>query len=106
MNKVETALSMFRTAPYHYNCAQAVCAALGYTDLVEKMSSCGGGKAPDGMCGALYGAIQCVSADEQAAIIDTFVSKHGFSKCHELKKEGHVPCKECVATAVELICKS
>lgn len=59
MNIEEKALSTFRTAPWRHNCAQAVCAALGREDLLETVSSCGTGKAPDGLCGALYGALLC-----------------------------------------------
>ena len=59
MNIEEKALSMFRAEPYRYNCAQTVCAALERMDLVEPLSACSGGRAPDGLCGALYGALQC-----------------------------------------------
>lgn len=54
MNIEEKALSMFRAEPYRYNCAQTVCAALERMDLVEPLSACSGGRAPDGLCGALY----------------------------------------------------
>ena len=51
--KVEIALSQFRKP---YNCAQTVYAAFkgGDAEGLEELSKCGGGKAPEGLCGALY----------------------------------------------------
>lgn len=104
MNAEEKALSMFRTDPWRYNCAQAVCAAVGRADLLEAMSGCGVGKAPDGLCGALHGALQCVPQERRPEVLERFVEKLGYSHCRELKKEGHVSCRRCVAAAASLAC--
>lgn len=55
--KVEIALSKFRKP---YNCAQTVYAAFkgGDAEGLEELSKCGGGKAPEGLCGALYSAVK------------------------------------------------
>ena len=102
MNIEEKALSMFRAEPYRYNCAQTVCAALERLDLVESLSACSGGRAPDGLCGALYGALQCSPEECRADIVARFVDRLGYSRCKELKKKGQVSCRECVSTAVSL----
>lgn len=72
MNVEEKALSTFRTEPWRHNCAQAVCAALGREDLLEAVSACGTGRAPDGVCGALYGALlvhaRAVKGGAEAAV--------------------------------------
>ena len=102
MSVEEKALSTFRTEPYFHNCAQAVCAALGREDLLEAVSACGTGKAPDGVCGALYGAVLCAPEHAREAVKKAFVEKLGYSRCRELKKEGRVPCRDCVATAASL----
>ncbi len=99
---IEEALSTFRTAPWRHNCAQAVCAALGREDLLETVSSCGTGKAPDGLCGALYGALLCTPVQSREELRRRFVEKLGYSHCRELKKEGAVPCRDCVASAAVL----
>lgn len=102
MNVEEKALSMFRAEPYCYNCAQTVCAALGRHDLVPVMSACSGGRAPEGMCGALYGVLLCSPESLRPAMTDVFRQKCGYLTCRELKKEGRVPCVECVRAAAGL----
>lgn len=98
----EKALAMFRQEPYCYNCAQTVCAAFGREDLVEVMKVCGGGRAPEGMCGALYGATQ-VLPEKAAALTASFGAALGATRCRELKGECKVPCPVCVRTAAELV---
>lgn len=102
MNIEEKALSTFRTEPWRHNCAQAVCAALGREDLLEAVSACGTGRAPDGVCGALYGALLCTPAQSREELKRRFVEKLGYSHCRELKREGCVPCRDCVASAASL----
>ena len=77
MNIEEKALSTFRTAPWRHNCAQAV-------------------------CGALYGALLCTPVQSREELRRRFVEKLGYSHCRELKKEGSVPCRDCVASAAVL----
>lgn len=102
MNVEERALSLFRTAPYCYNCAQTICAAVRRMDLLEAMAEFGHGKAPEGLCGALYGALQSSPEEKRPEVLRRFVSKLGYSKCKELKREGRVSCPECVAAAASL----
>lgn len=102
MNVQEKALSTFRTEPWRHNCAQAVCAALGREDLLEAVSACGTGKAPDGVCGALHGALLCTPVQSREELKRRFVEKLGYSHCRDLKREGRVPCRDCVATAAFL----
>ena len=102
MHRVEQALATFRQKPYMYNCAQTVCAAFGREDLVEPMATCGGGRAPEGTCGALYGAMQ-VAPEKAASFLATFTAAHGASTCREIKGCNRVPCQECVRKAAELL---
>lgn len=105
MKRVEQALATFRQKPYMYNCAQTVCAAFGREDLVEPMACCGGGRAPEGTCGALYGAMQ-VAPEKAASILAAFVAAHGASTCREIKGANRVPCQECVRLAATLLVES
>lgn len=66
------------------------------------MQSCGGGRAPEGTCGALYGAIQVEPALE-AQLREAFNAANGATTCRRLKGEGKVPCELCVRTACELL---
>lgn len=102
MKRVEQALATFRQKPYMYNCAQTVCAAFGREDLIEPMASCGGGRAPEGTCGALYGAMQ-VAPEKSAAILAAFAAANGASLCRELKGTNRVSCQECVRVAATLL---
>ncbi len=104
MNAVEKALSTFRQPPHMYNCAQTVCAAFGRDDLLEAMKSCGGGRAPEGTCGALYGAMQ-VAPERAEEIKAAFLAANGATLCRQLKGENRVPCQVCVRTAAELLLK-
>lgn len=102
MNVEERALATFRTDLWRHNCAQAVCAAVGREDLLEAVSACGTGRAPDGMCGALYGALLCAPEHSREELKRRFVEKLGYSHCRELKREGRVSCRDCVASAASL----
>lgn len=102
MNAAERALSVFRCPPHKLNCAQAVCYGFGREDLLEPMQECGGGRAPEGTCGALYGAIQ-VAPELEAQLRAAFEAKNGATACRQLKSENRVPCQTCVQTACEIL---
>ncbi len=102
MERVEQALVTFRQPPYMYNCAQTVCAAFGRDDLVEAMAACGGGRAPEGTCGALYGAQQ-VAPQLATVLAESFCAAHGATTCRLLKGGNRVPCQQCVRLAAELL---
>ena len=99
MKRVEQALSSFRQP---YNCAQTICAAFGREDLLEEMKLCGGGRAPEGTCGALYGAMQ-VAPERAESLRAAFCAATGAFQCSHLKGELRVPCQTCVKTAAELL---
>ena len=50
------ASELFSAVPHRHNCAQAVACGCGGEDLYNELQSCGGGRAPGGVCGALYAA--------------------------------------------------
>ena len=79
-----------------------MCAAFGREDLIEPMACCGGGRAPEGTCGALYGAMQ-VAPEKSAAILAAFSAANGSTVCRELKGANRVPCQECVRLAATLL---
>ena len=102
MNAVQRALSTFREPPCSYNCAQTVCAAFGRDDLLEQMKACGGGRAPEGTCGALYAAMTLVP-ERAEAFAAAFRKANGSSLCRELKGTHRVPCQTCVSTVASLV---
>ena len=94
------------------NCAMAV--AYGYargtgktelesTEAAQTFRGFGGGKAPEGYCGALYTA-KLMQPDHADAIEDFF--KRGAkncTKCKEIRPDGVIPCNRCVALAGEAL---
>ena len=101
-NAKDKALSAFRQPPLRLNCAQAVAYGLGREDLLEKLSDCGVGRAPNGMCGAVYAAMMIAGVQNADEVVEAFKNKNGSIFCKELKQVHHVPCPQCVVSAIEL----
>ena len=99
MNK---AVEVFSEIPRRYNCAQSVAAGLEREDLVPALASCGGGKAPEGRCGALHAAMLIAGESKAGEIRAKFVTAAGSEFCRVLKQELKVPCAKCVETAAAL----
>ncbi len=101
------ALAVFHRAPENFNCAQAVIAAHQAVTgrqgtSVADFQLLGGGRAPDGECGALYAA--CHLAPEAAEQLrNGFAARAGATGCRPLKRERRFPCTECVGLAAELL---
>ncbi len=96
------AMELFTAVPKLHNCAQAVADGFGHPELMDEMKSCGGGRAPGGLCGALHCALCLVPEKERENLKTEFLRKHGAVTCKELKQEPGSPCAECVRSAAEL----
>lgn len=93
------ALDLFTAIPKLHNCAQAVAASKGASaEEVAKCAAFGGGRAPEGLCGALYAAMLFAPEDKRQKIADDFQAALGETHCKALKAMG-VPCTKCVETA-------
>ena len=101
----KTASDFFAEIPRRYNCAQSVAAGAGREDLISAMAAMGGGRAPEGMCGALYAALQLLPEEKQAAAMAEFQNKAGSMLCREIKSGTVFSCAECVALAEQLLKK-
>ena len=91
-----------------YNCAQAVLAIshelIGTTDNnISQATAWGGGRAENGYCGALYGALSLCPQEMHQEIIDEFNKRVGATRCREIRPYGLKPCQECVAIGSELV---
>jgi len=105
---------MKKTASNYYlngfgNCAQAVAAAWSNAtgsdrDMIARLSGCGHGRAPNGICGALYAA-QCLLEGENVRQLTDSFSKAsgGHTTCCEIRKERVLKCYECVELAAGLL---
>jgi len=99
----EKALQFFRKPPLRLNCAQAVAYGCGREDLLEELGNCGTGKAPGGLCGAIFCAMKIAGETDSKAVGEEFEKKLGACHCAKLKQDLHIPCPDCVACAVEII---
>lgn len=100
MNEV---LKLFTASPRMHNCAQSVACGLGRDELYAPLAECGGGgKAPNGRCGALHAAMLIAGENRADELRRRFVSALGAETCAELKRSLAVPCAKCVETAAQL----
>jgi hypothetical protein len=101
------ALSVFRKDPERLNCAQSVLHAwrevTGNTSgALARLKPFGSGRAPGGLCGALYAA--CLIGPERAGDLkQKFAAPFGSVYCKELRTAKVHPCETCVAQAAELL---
>lgn len=101
------ASSTFHHPDFKHNCAQAVANKWRHLystpdTIVPLMQANGGGRAADGLCGALYAAIEACPqhADE---IKRLFEERAGALTCKAIKGEAKTPCPTCVDIADEIL---
>lgn len=83
-----------------YNCAQAVLAA--YDPQHEKIAGAkafGGGRAPEGLCGAFHSAKELLGEERFQEMLHEFEEAAGGLSCQVIRPLGKLSCKECVAFA-------
>jgi hypothetical protein len=101
------------SATDHYNarrgnCAQAV--AQAWTDKkdpgtahAERFVAHGGGRAPEGLCGALHAARE-LAGDHKETLTELFKQNaDGHITCRAIRKNRIMPCTDCVALAAGLL---
>ena len=103
--EAESAANIYSQVPKQYNCAQAVAKAFGRDDLLETLQPCGGGKAPGGMCGALYATVLILPEEKQEAARQSFQERVGHTLCKPIRQENQTKCVDCVRIAAELLPK-
>ena len=99
----KSASEFFAEVPRRYNCAQSVAAGAGREDLTSDFAAMGGGRAPEGLCGALYAALQLLPEEKQEAAREAFLARAGSLYCREIKSGTVFSCAECVELAEKLV---
>lgn len=100
--KKQDAVGYYTAVPKVHNCAQAVACGAGCDARYDEFKAYGGGRAPEGRCGALHAALELVPAEHRDAVIAEFVAATGSPSCSTIKSL-RFPCAECVKVAAELI---
>lgn len=111
MTSDKTAKDYFHLAPYNWNCAQAIHKSfqkqtqLSDEEIERLFRPMGGGRAPQGMCGAIYAVRNLVGEDSPLAeqLTEAFVLRTGGLTCRELKGREHRPCSWLVNEAEEIL---
>jgi hypothetical protein len=103
----EHALKVFRQPPDRLNCAQSVLYAwrevVGDTALaVADLKPAGAGRAPEGLCGAVYAACQ-LAPNRAEELKAAFAARLGSLHCKEIRAAKKHSCADCVAEAAELL---
>ena len=107
--KNNKALSFYHRKPENYNCAQSILLAFQEEfnineETILEFKALGGGRAPEGYCGALYSALSLDLPQEIKDEIETqFVEKARFNTCREIRKNKTLSCVECVQLAENLV---
>lgn len=101
------ALKVFRQPPERLNCAQSVVYAWREVSgdksiALADLKPFGGGRAPDGLCGALHAACM-IAPDRAEALKHDFATRLGSIYCKELRAAKIHPCESCVLQATELL---
>ncbi len=103
----EHALKVFRQPPDRLNCAQSVLHAwrevFGESAItLADLKPAGAGRAPDGLCGAIYAACQ-LAPNRAEELKAAFAVRLGSLYCKEIRAAKKHPCSDCVAEAAELL---
>ena len=92
-----------------FNCAQAVLKAFQMEsgiseDTIQIAASQGGGRAPEGVCGALHAARVILKNSTTLTSIETdFAAKAGSNQCREIRGIRALSCRGCVALSAHLL---
>lgn len=94
------------------NCAQSILKAFRErkevsTEEINEARKLGGGKADDGICGALYAALRLTDdPDSRESLRGSFADVAGSDKCREIRAKELISCQQCVEVAARLLQKT
>lgn len=93
------------------NCSQAVLKTFQQRyalseAVIEEFKQHGSGRAPDGLCGALYAAVSLAGEhfpEKQKDLEAVFCAAAGSKLCKEIRAQRTLSCQGCIEQAVALI---
>lgn len=101
---MEKATHTFHHPHYAHNCAQAIThkwhKLFNRSDaLVAQGKAWGGGRAPEGICGAMYAGLQLVADYQKKTFAEQFIQQAGHAQCKIIRRQGVTSCVQCVEIA-------
>ncbi len=92
--------------PEGHNCCQAILRTFqesGPMDTdIREAKAYGGGRAPENICGALYG-VHLLKPNEAEKATALFKQTVGAWSCKEIRSQKLLPCRHCVGVAVDVL---
>lgn len=104
----QKSINFFRTPPCNYTCAQAILKGFQKEcsvseEDIDAFIEFRGGRAPEGVCGAVYAANHLLKEKGLGTINEDFAKEAGSDKCFEIKTVHRFPCPDCIILADRLI---
>ena len=103
MNRHLKASDLYHHPELKFNCAQAIAYKWASSSEEAQMRAIefqkyGGGKAPEGACGALYAGLERLANNQEAQELlkEQFMSSSSSLACREIRKTNQLACKGCV----------
>lgn len=100
----------FHKPPYNYNCAQTILKVYQKEfniseELIEEFKANGGGRAENGICGALYSTLYLMKQTPKnlKTIQDKFIKQIGSPYCKTIKQTSPPPCLKCINIASKIL---
>jgi len=108
--KGELAESFFHKKPFNFNCTQSIMKSFQEEnkfndELIMDNSRMGGGRAPEGQCGAYYAARLVLkdNTDHQTQLDTAFLKEMKSVYCRDIRPNKIVPCQQIVKLTAEFI---
>lgn len=110
MNRHLKASELYHHPELKFNCAQAI--AYKWATSTEEaqiraieFQKYGGGKAPEGACGALYAGLERLAnnSETQELLKKRFLSSAASLACRDIRKTNQLACKGCVELVDEFL---
>jgi hypothetical protein len=100
-----------RSGSKRMNCCESVAHAFQpqiplSPEELQSYAGFGGGRAPEGYCGAIYAAkrlLESSGSNKVVSLHEIFTELAGSLKCREIKALKKLPCVGCVEKAAEVV---
>ncbi|MDR2475846.1 MAG: redox-active protein [Bacteroidales bacterium] len=98
----------FHVKPENLNCAQSILKGFESEltispSRIDEFRAYGGGRAKNGLCGALYAVETLLKEQGKPSVLEKFNTLAGDITCKAIKKNAKTSCLQCVKIADELL---
>ncbi len=100
--------SEYFSRKYRLGCAQAVTKSFQQNlkisdERINLLAAYNTGQAPNGMCGAIYAALElCTSEEQHNRLLNQFLHKAKHLSCRDIRKNKTISCRQAVELAAKI----